>query len=177
MLLTRANINAHRLLRRQIAAGAEIGPPRAILASDVLLAACRAAGVSPVDLIARLRRTRSFPEVARSSSTFQPLRPELPNCTYVRLQSGMFQVRCDGDAAYHEETALPRLILYGRSVPETVIAAARGRRLSQLVDVSTFPALARVDPIVRRIANRCHAGTGMDQRVELMLEVEWHPLA
>lgn len=175
MRLTRRNFISHRQLRRRFASDTAVGPTWTVLASEILVAACRLAGVDARDILLRMHSRYRWPEL-RKDQLFGKLSQQLPSCEYVRLQSGILHTYCEGaphSIGYSEDKGLPQVMLFGMKLSETVLGAVRGRRLSELVDLSKLPALGHVNPVIRKASNMFDPAGHGDLRVDVRLQVEW----
>lgn len=175
MRLTRKNINSHRQLRRRFASDTAVGPTWTVLASEIVVAACHLSGVDPCDILLRLHSTHLWPEL-RKGQIFAKLSQQLPNCSYVRLCSGVLRAYCAGSGVsigYCEDKAAPTVMLFGIELPESVLAAASGRRLSEFLDLARLPALGHVNPVIRKASRRFDPAGYDDLRVDIALQVEW----
>lgn len=131
MRLTRNTMISHHQLRRRFASDTEVGPIWTVLASEILMAACHLAGVSPRDMLLRIHSRYRWPEL-RKDQVFAKLVQQLPHCSYVRLRSGILHAYCersDGPLAYSEERGVPTVMLFGLELPPSVLADLPGRRL------------------------------------------------
>ena len=177
IILTRQAYANHSRVRLRHAPHRIVGPHWTVLGSDVLFAALNLANVEPSELLAGISRSGDRAELGRRSPLFHKLIAELPSCTFIVIKGGVVMVRCDGRFIYSEENRSAKLVVFGINLPETTITASKGRRLSEVVDASIFPALASIDPIVKGLRNELDVRSGTDHRVVVDLALKWRSFA